>query len=80
MVTIAGKYCESGDILVRDAELPTVGPGDLIAIAASGAYCIPMSSNYNAVPRPAIVLVNEGQARLLRRRESIEDLMRLDVD
>ncbi|MEE9285282.1 MAG: diaminopimelate decarboxylase, partial [Dehalococcoidia bacterium] len=56
-VTIAGKYCESGDILIRDADLPKVRPGDLIAIPASGAYCIPMASNYNVAPRPAIVMV-----------------------
>jgi diaminopimelate decarboxylase len=78
-VTIAGKYCESGDILARDISLPTVEPGDLIAIPVSGAYCIPMSSNYNMVTRPAIVMVKGGKARLIRRRESYKDLSRLDI-
>lgn len=78
-VTVAGKYCESGDILIREVELPRVAPGDVLAIPASGAYCIPMSSNYNAEPRPAIVLVREGEARLMRRRETFEDLMQCDV-
>ena len=78
-VTIAGKFCESGDILIRDAVLPQVNPGDVIAIPASGAYCLAMSSNYNHATRPAVVLVKDGQARLIRRRETYEDLMRLDV-
>jgi diaminopimelate decarboxylase len=77
--TIAGKFCESGDILVRDALLPPVEPGDIIAIPASGAYCPSMASNYNLNPRPAMVLVKGGQARLIRRRESYEDLMRCDT-
>ena len=77
--TIAGKYCESGDILVRDAPLPEVRPGDLIATPAAGAYAPAMASAYNLNPRPALVLVHDGQARLIRRRESYEDLVRLDV-
>jgi len=79
MVTIAGKLCESGDILVKDVNLPTVRPGDIIAIPVCGAYSIPMSSNYNAMPRPAIVMVKEGQARSIRRRETYQDLMSLDL-
>jgi diaminopimelate decarboxylase len=78
-VTIAGKFCESGDILVRDARLPRVNRGDVIAIPAAGAYCLAMSSNYNHATRPAVVLVAAGQARLIRRRETYEDLMRFDV-
>lgn len=78
-VTIAGKYCESGDILLRDAELPPMEPGDLLAMPAAGAYALAMASNYNASLRPAIVLVGEGRARLVRRRETYEDLMRCDV-
>ena len=78
-VTIAGKFCESGDILVRDIELPSVSAGDIIAIPDCGAYCLPMASNYNAAPRPAIVLVKEGKARLIRRRETLEDLTRCDL-
>lgn len=78
-VTIAGKFCESGDILVRDANLPAISAGDIIAIPVSGAYCLPMASNYNASLKPAIVMVKEGQARLIRRRESLEDLLRFDL-
>ena len=78
-VTIAGKYCESGDILVRDVTLPDVEAGDVIAIPASGAYCLAMSSTYNLNPRAAVVLVKAGESRLVRRRESHEDLMRYDV-
>jgi diaminopimelate decarboxylase len=80
LVTIAGKLCQSGDVLVRDTNLPPVRPGDIIAIPVCGAYSIPMSSNYNAMPRPAIIMVKNGEARLIRRRESYEDLMRLDVE
>jgi diaminopimelate decarboxylase len=79
MVTIAGKLCESGDILVKDINLATVHPGDIIAIPVCGAYSIPMSSNYNAMLRPAIVMVKEGRARLIRRRETYRDLMSLDL-
>ena len=79
MITIAGKLCESGDILVRDVRLATVHPGDIIAIPVCGAYSIPMSSNYNAMPRPAIVMVKESRARLIRRRETYQDLMSLDL-
>jgi len=78
-VTIAGKYCESGDILARDVNLAPVATGDIIAMPVSGAYSIPMSSNYNMVPRPAIVMVKDGKARLIRKRETCKDLMRLDV-
>jgi diaminopimelate decarboxylase len=79
VVTIAGKLCESGDILVRDINLAVIHPGDIIAIPVCGAYSIPMSSNYNAMPRPAIVMVKEGGARLIRRRETYQDLMNLDI-
>jgi diaminopimelate decarboxylase len=79
VVTIAGKLCQSGDILVRDINLTSVEPGDIIAIPVCGAYSIPMSSNYNAMPRPAIVMVREGRAHLIRRRETYEDLIRLDA-
>ena len=79
MVTIAGKLCESGDILVRDITLASAHPGDIIAMPVCGAYAIPMSSHYNAMPKPAIVMVKEGRARLIRRRETYEDLIRLDT-
>jgi diaminopimelate decarboxylase len=78
-VTIAGKYCESGDLLARDVMLPQVAPDDIIAIPAAGAYCPSMASNYNLNPRPPMVLVRDGQSRLIRRRESYQDLMRCDV-
>ena len=78
-VTIAGKFCESGDILVTDISLPPVSAGDIIAIPDCGAYCLPMASNYNASFKPAIVLVKEGKARLIRRRETIDDLTRCDL-
>jgi diaminopimelate decarboxylase len=78
-VTIAGKYCESGDILIREIALPPLAAGDLLAVLACGAYCLSLASNYNLALRPAIVLVKEGQARLIRRRESYEDLIRNDV-
>jgi len=78
-MTIAGRYCESGDILAKDLILPQVEVGDIIAVPVSGAYSIPMSSNYNLVPRPAIVLVKAGKARLIRRRETYEQIMGLDL-
>jgi diaminopimelate decarboxylase len=79
IVTIAGPYCESGDILVRDTPLPPVVPDDLIALPAAGAYCLPMSSNYNAALRPAVVVVEAGAARLVQRRQTLADLLALDV-
>ena len=78
-VTIAGKYCESGDVLASDIMLPQLVAGDILAIPAAGAYCPSMASNYNLNPRPPIVLVNEGQSRLIRRRESYQDMMLCDV-
>ena len=77
-VTIAGKYCESGDILIKDVTMASTSAGDIIAIPVNGAYSIPMANNYNMVPRPAIVMVRDGTARLIRKRESYQDLMRLD--
>ncbi|MBN2098832.1 MAG: diaminopimelate decarboxylase [Dehalococcoidia bacterium] len=74
VVTIAGKFCESGDILVKDVRLPKTEAGDVLAMPTSGAYSIPMSSNYNASLRPAVVMVKEGSARLIRRRETYDDL------
>jgi diaminopimelate decarboxylase len=79
VVTIAGKLCQSGDILVRDVNLVSVHPGDIMAIPVCGAYSIPMSSNYNAMPRPAIVMAKEGQVHLIRRRETYQDMMNLDL-
>ncbi|NQW23255.1 MAG: diaminopimelate decarboxylase [SAR202 cluster bacterium] len=78
-VTIAGKYCESGDLLASDIMLPKMESGDLIAIPAAGAYCPSMASNYNMNPRPPMVIVKDGKSRLIRRRESYQDLMHCDV-
>ncbi len=78
-VTIAGKYCESGDVLIKDIELPALSAGDVLALPASGAYCPAMASNYNLSQRPAVVVVREGHARLVRRRETYDDLMRADI-
>ena len=79
--TVAGRFCESGDVLARDVPLPEdLEPGDLLAFPTAGAYAIPMSSQYNGVPRPAIVLVREdGTHQLIRRRETYDDLLRADV-
>jgi diaminopimelate decarboxylase len=78
-VTIAGKYCESGDILISDIQLPAIEPGDIIALPATGAYCIPMASNYNLSLKPPIVVVNDGQATMVRRRETYDDLFSCEV-
>ncbi len=78
-VTIAGKYCESGDVLIKGISLPPLVAGDLLAVPACGAYNLSLSSNYNLALRPPVVLVKNGQARLIRRRESYEDLLRNDV-
>ena len=77
---LVGKHCESGDIIVHDLYLPDdLRPGDLVAVAATGAYCYSMASNYNHLPRPAMVAVRDGNARVIVRRETEEDLLRLDV-
>lgn len=78
-VTIAGKYCESGDVLIDAITLPILEPGDLLAVPMAGAYCLAMASNYNLTPRPAAVLVNAGKARVIRRRESYADLLQSEV-
>ncbi len=78
-VTIAGKYCESGDILIERVDLPRLSPGDRLAIPASGAYCLAMASNYNQAYRPAVVFIENGESRLVQRRETVEDLLRRDV-
>jgi diaminopimelate decarboxylase len=77
-VSIAGLHCESGDVLIDDVALPPPRVGDLIAVPATGAYTLAMSSNYNATPRPPAVLVNDGEARLIRRRETVDDLLALE--
>jgi diaminopimelate decarboxylase len=75
---VAGKHCESGDLLIERVELPEPRRGDILAVPVTGAYTLAMSSNYNAVPRPAVVLVRDGEARVIRRRETIDDLIALE--
>jgi diaminopimelate decarboxylase len=75
---IAGKHCESGDVLIEAAELPEPRPGDVLAVPATGAYTLALGSTYNGVPRPAVVLVGDGQARLIRARETVDDLLRFE--
>jgi diaminopimelate decarboxylase len=77
-VTIAGKHCESGDVLIKDAQLAKAEPGDVLVIPATGAYNYSMSSNYNRIPRPAAVLVYAGEANLILQRETDVDLLRCD--
>jgi diaminopimelate decarboxylase len=80
LARVVGKHCESGDIVVRDTWLPAdVAAGDLIAVAATGAYCRSMASNYNHALRPPVVSVRDGATRLLVRRETEEDLLALDL-
>ena len=76
---VVGRYCESGDFLAGGIRLPHARRGDLLAIPVSGAYHLAMASNYNGIPRPAVVFLREGSARLVRRRETLEDLLRTDV-
>jgi len=77
-VTIAGKHCESGDIVIKEAQLPKTQPGDILVVAATGAYNYSMASNYNRLTRPAAVLVNAGEVNLILQRESYQDLIRHD--
>ena len=77
-VTVAGRYCESGDVLIRSVRLPTAQPGDVLAIPATGAYSVAMSSNYNEMPRPAVLLLDGGRVRVIRERESVADIWRLE--
>ena len=79
MVTIAGKYCESTDILIADIDMPALKSGDIICLPAAGAYCLAMSSNYNGMPRPEVLMVCDGKARVMRRRETMEDLLASEV-
>ena len=80
LVRVVGRHCESGDIIVDADYLPgDVAPGDLLAVPATGAYCFSLSSNYNYVPRPPVVAVTGGEARLIVRGESIDDLLARDM-
>jgi diaminopimelate decarboxylase len=78
-VTIAGKYCESTDILITDIEMPALKAGDVIALPAAGAYCLAMASNYNGMPRPEVLMLRDGEARVMRRRETLDDLVAAEV-
>ena len=78
-VHVAGRYCESGDVLLRHLALPRAAVGDVLAVAGAGAYTLSMASTYNLVPRPALVLVAGGSARLAQRRETYQDLALRDV-
>lgn len=79
LVRVVGKHCESGDIVIREAYLPSdLAPGDLLAVAATGAYCRSMASNYNYLPKPAVVGVMGGSSTVVLRRETIEDMLMLD--
>ncbi len=80
LARVVGKHCEAGDIVVKDEFLPgDVEPGDLVAVPGTGAYCRSMASNYNHVPRPPVVAVRDGVARVIVRRETVDDLLALDV-
>ena len=79
LYTIAGKCCESGDIIIKDINLPEAEAGDIVAVASTGAYNYSMASNYNRITRPAVVFVKDGFARLVVRRETYEDLIRNDI-
>jgi diaminopimelate decarboxylase len=77
---VCGKHCESGDVLIDSVRLPEPRRGDLLAVPATGAYTLSLSSNYNSVPRPAAVLASGGEARLIRRRETLDDLLALEPE
>lgn len=79
-VSIAGPYCESGDVLIEDLPMPKVEEGELIAVPVSGAYHLSMSSNYNGARKPAVLMVEEGNVKLIQRRETVKDLLRRDGD
>ena len=75
-VSIAGPYCESGDILIEDLLMPNIEEGELIAIPVAGAYHLSMSSNYNGARRPAVLMLEEGNAKLIIQRETVNDLLK----
>jgi diaminopimelate decarboxylase len=74
-VCVSGRYCESGDMLIERVTLPYMREGELLALPGCGAYCLPMASNYNLVPRPGVLLVDEGQIEVMERRETYDDLL-----
>jgi diaminopimelate decarboxylase len=79
LTRVVGKHCESGDVVVRDAWLPAdIAPGDLLAVAATGAYCRSMASNYNYLPKPGVIAVRDGQCTVVLKPESLEDMFAMD--
>ena len=80
LVTVAGKNCESGDILIRDIMLQDPQPGDILAMFSTGAYHYSMSSNYNQLPKPAVVFTYQGKSKEVIRRQTFDDLVAYDVD
>lgn len=78
-VTIAGKCCESGDILIWDLKVPDIKPGDILAVLSTGAYNYSMASNYNRIPKPAVVMVSKGEDRLIVKRETYDDIMKNEL-
>ena len=78
-VTVAGKCCESGDLLMENVMMPEIKVGDTLAVLATGAYNYSMASNYNRIPRPAVVAVTGGNARVVVKRETYDDLIRNDI-
>jgi diaminopimelate decarboxylase len=78
-VTVVGRYCESGDVLLHAVALPPLQPGALLAVPMTGAYTLSMASTYNLVPRPPLVLLRDGHATVLQHRETVEDLVRRDA-
>ena len=79
LCTVAGRCCESGDLIAKDTYIQPVEAGDLLCVLATGAYNYSMASNYNRVPRPPVVMVSGGEAKVVVRRESFEDLVRNDI-
>ena len=80
LARVVGKHCESGDVVVKDEFLPSdLTPGDLLAVPGTGAYCRSMASQYNHVPRPPVIAVRDGAAKVLLRRETEDDILALDV-
>ena len=78
-VTVAGRFCESGDILIKEIELPNPEEGDVLCVYNTGAYNYSMASNYNRVQKPAMVLVNDSQSDIIVKRESLDDIISHDV-
>ena len=78
-VSVAGPYCESGDVVIENLSMPKVEEGELIAIPVAGAYHLSMSSNYNGARRPAVLMLEDGNAKLIIRRESVDDLLKRDL-